>query len=96
MCIVVGRRIEEFGFGQLRDLVARYRATTIDLGTGDGPYVLAAAAADPDRLIIGVDANSAAMAWASRRAVAKPTRGGLPNARFVVAAVEALPPELAG
>jgi 16S rRNA (adenine(1408)-N(1))-methyltransferase len=58
--------------------------------------VLAAAAAGPDRLVIGVDANAAAMAVASRRAAASPRRGGLPNALFVVAAAEALPHELDG
>jgi 16S rRNA (adenine(1408)-N(1))-methyltransferase len=58
--------------------------------------VLAAAAAQPDRLVVGVDANAAGMAAASRRAAAKPARGGLPNALFVVAAVEQLPGELDG
>jgi 16S rRNA (adenine(1408)-N(1))-methyltransferase len=58
--------------------------------------VLAAAAAQADRLVVGVDANAAGMATASRRAAAKPSRGGLPNALFVVAAVQALPPELDG
>jgi 16S rRNA (adenine(1408)-N(1))-methyltransferase len=36
------------------------------------------------------------MAEASRRAARRPGRGGLPNALFVVAAAEALPPELDG
>jgi 16S rRNA (adenine(1408)-N(1))-methyltransferase len=58
--------------------------------------VLAAAAAQPDRLVVGVDASAAAMAQASRRAGGRPGRGGLPNALFVVAAAEALPPELDG
>jgi 16S rRNA (adenine(1408)-N(1))-methyltransferase len=58
--------------------------------------VLATAAAQPDRLVVGVDASVAAMAQASRRAAATPRRGGLPNALFVVAAAEALPPELDG
>jgi len=58
--------------------------------------VLATAAAQPDRLVVGVDANAAGMATASRRAAAKPSRGGLPNALFVVAAAEALPAELDG
>jgi 16S rRNA (adenine(1408)-N(1))-methyltransferase len=58
--------------------------------------VLASAAAQPDRLVVGVDANAAGMAAASRRAVARPSRGGLPNALFVVAAAEALPAELDG
>jgi 16S rRNA (adenine(1408)-N(1))-methyltransferase len=58
--------------------------------------VLATAAAQPDRLVVGVDASAAAMATASRRAAAGPRRGGLPNALFVVAAAEALPCELDG
>jgi 16S rRNA (adenine(1408)-N(1))-methyltransferase len=58
--------------------------------------VLAAAAAEPDRLVVGVDASAAAMAEASRRAGRRADRGGLPNALFVVAAAEALPPELDG
>ena len=36
------------------------------------------------------------MAEASRRAARRPEQGGRPNAGFVVAAAEALPPELAG
>jgi 16S rRNA (adenine(1408)-N(1))-methyltransferase len=58
--------------------------------------VLATAAARPDLLVVGVDANAAGMAEASRRAAASPRRGGLPNALFVVAAAEALPAELDG
>lgn len=57
----------------------------IDLGTGDGRYVLRAAAENPDTLFIGVDANAAAMAGASRRAT---RRDALPNALFAVAAAE--------
>jgi tRNA G46 methylase TrmB len=57
----------------------------IDLGTGDGRFVLAAAAARPDTLVIGLDADAAAMADASRRAA---RRGAIPNALFAVAAAE--------
>jgi 16S rRNA (adenine(1408)-N(1))-methyltransferase len=58
--------------------------------------VLATAAAEPDRLVVGVDASAAAMAEASRRAGRRAGRGGLANALFVVAAAEALPAELDG
>jgi 16S rRNA (adenine(1408)-N(1))-methyltransferase len=68
----------------------------IDLGTGDGRFVLAAAAEHPERLVVGVDASAAAMAEPSRRAAANPRRGGRPNALFVVAGAESLPPELDG
>ena len=58
--------------------------------------MLAAAAAEPDRLVVGVDASAAAMAEASRRAARPPGRGGLANALFLVAAAEALPAGLDG
>jgi 16S rRNA (adenine(1408)-N(1))-methyltransferase len=64
----------------------------VDLGTGDGRFVLQAATARPDVLAIGVDADAASMADAARRA----RRGGRANALFVIAAAEALPPELDG
>jgi len=68
----------------------------IDLGAGDGRFVLAAAAAQPDALVIGVDADAASLAEASRRAARAVRRGGLANAVFVAAAAEALPAELDG
>ena len=56
----------------------------IDLGTGDGKFVLRCARAHPERMHIGVDALAEPMAESIRRAAAKPSRGGVPNARFVV------------
>ena len=61
---------------------------TIDAGTGDGRAVLAAAAGEPATLVLGLDANAAGMAEASRRAARSGRRGGLPNAAFVLAAAE--------
>jgi 16S rRNA (adenine(1408)-N(1))-methyltransferase len=68
----------------------------VDLGTGDGRFVLAHATEHPDRLVLGVDAVADPMVDASRRAARSPGRGGLPNARYVVAALDALPAELDG
>jgi 16S rRNA (adenine(1408)-N(1))-methyltransferase len=73
--------------------VARHERVIVDLGTGDGRAALAASAADPRSLIIGIDANAAAMAEASRRA-ARQAKGNGQGALFVVAAAEALPHEL--
>lgn len=53
-----------------------------------------AALREPTTLAIGVDADAASMRETSRRAARAATKGGLPNALFVVAAVEALPDEL--
>ena len=58
--------------------------------------MLAAAKAEPERLVVGVDASPAAMAEASRRAARPAGRGGLTNAVFIVAAAEALPAGLDG
>jgi len=69
---------------------------TIDVGTGDGRAVLAAATREPTTLALGIDASAAAMAEASRRAARSARKGGLDNVRFVLAAAEALPPELDG
>jgi 16S rRNA (adenine(1408)-N(1))-methyltransferase len=64
----------------------------VDLGTGDGRFVLHAARSDPRALVIGVDADAASMVEASRKAA----RGRMRNALFVVSAVESLPHELDG
>lgn len=65
------------------------------MGTGDGRAVLARAAAEPTTLVVGIDANAAGMAEASRRAARPRSKAGLENALFVVAAAEDLPMELA-
>ena len=63
----------------------------IDIGTGDGRFVLAEARARSNAFVLGVDAVAEAMAVSSRRASAKPSRGGVENAMFVCAAAEMLP-----
>jgi 16S rRNA (adenine(1408)-N(1))-methyltransferase len=68
----------------------------VDLGTGDGRFVLAHAAAHRERFVLGVDPSHAGMTEASRRAARSEARGGLPNAAFVVSSLDALPVELDG
>ena len=68
----------------------------IDIGTGDGRFVSAAAYANPSKFYIGVDANVKPLEKPSMKATRKPTKGGLPNAMFVQAAVEDLPEEFDG
>lgn len=58
--------------------------------------MLAAAAREPRTLVIGLDANAAAMAGASRRAAGPARKGGLANAAFILAAAEAPPSALCG
>lgn len=45
--------------------------------------------------MLGLDANAAGMADAASRAARRLVQGGLPNARYIVVAAEALPDELA-
>jgi 16S rRNA (adenine(1408)-N(1))-methyltransferase len=68
----------------------------IDIGTGDGRFVSAAARASPQKFFIGIDANAKPLEKISMRATRKVKKGGLPNAMFVQAAVEDLPQELNG
>jgi 16S rRNA (adenine(1408)-N(1))-methyltransferase len=68
----------------------------IDFGTGDGAAVLRGARRDPGTLAIGLDTDAVAMRGVSRRAAAKPARGGLPNALFLVGTAQELPSVLDG
>lgn len=68
----------------------------VDIGTGDGAFVLRTARANTDALVIGIDANADAMREKSHRASVKAARGGAPNALYVHASVENLPSELEG
>lgn len=68
----------------------------IDVGTGDGRFVSAAAKANPNKFFIGIDANVKPLEKPSMKATRRPNKGGLPNALFVQAAVEDLPEELDG
>lgn len=66
----------------------------VDIGTGDGHFVYQSARRNPRKLYIGVDANPPPLEKVSEKIHRKPAKGGLPNALFVQAAVEDLPPEL--
>jgi 16S rRNA (adenine(1408)-N(1))-methyltransferase len=68
----------------------------MDIGTGDGRFVSAAARANPNKFFIGVDANVKPLEKPSMKATRKVKKGGLPNAMFVQAAIEFLPEEFAG
>jgi hypothetical protein len=68
----------------------------MDLGAGDGRYVLHRAAEHSTELVLAMDASHAAMRDASRRAARPASKGGLPNARFIASGLELLPRQLAG
>ena len=70
----------------LDDLLVRYDFAHLDIGTGDGRFVLHTAHANPRSLVIGLDACRENLRDASRRAP--------DNALFVIANARAMPPEL--
>jgi 16S rRNA (adenine(1408)-N(1))-methyltransferase len=89
----VGRGKESFPLAddEFEALANDYEDVVIDLGTGDGRFVLRTARERPQSLVIGIDPVQDAMADVARRSSAKPSRGGVPNALFLVASAEALP-----
>lgn len=78
----------------LQSLTHTGEGIVIDIGTGDGNFVSAAARKEPAKFFIGIDANVKPLEVPSRKAARKPAKGGLPNVMFVRAAVEELPEEL--
>jgi 16S rRNA (adenine(1408)-N(1))-methyltransferase len=72
------------------------QGVVIDIGTGDGRFVYQLARENPRKFYIGIDVNPEPLQKISRKVHRKPTKGGLPNAIFIQATVEALPPELDG
>lgn len=88
---VLGRKTEPLDTDWLRSRAADAAGVLIDVGTGQGKFVLDSARADPDCFVIGIDAAADSMAKAARSAGANPKKGGLPNALFVRGGAEALP-----
>lgn len=77
---------------------AHYEAAplVVDVGAGDGRWAYDQARHDASTLYVALDPDAASLADYAYRAGRKPSRGGAENARFVVASVEDLPPELQG
>ncbi|MBN1171281.1 MAG: class I SAM-dependent methyltransferase [Micromonosporaceae bacterium] len=93
---VIGRRVVALSPEDYAARRSRYEAVLLDLGTGDGKHVLHLARQRPGWLVVGLDASPDQMRKASTRAAASQSRGGLPNALFVWASAERLPPALTG
>ncbi len=88
---ICGKRCQEMKTDELDELIARianYPDVLIDLGTGDGRFVLHTARAHPARYVIGIDACRDNLYEASRRARA--------NALFLIANICSMPTELVG
>jgi len=96
MRILNGTKVMDASHDLIDSLLSDNRQKVIDLGAGDGRYVYESARADPATLYIAIDPDAETLADYAFRASRKPARGGVANALFVVASVEALPSELTG
>jgi 16S rRNA (adenine(1408)-N(1))-methyltransferase len=85
---LVGKRALAIDQPALVERLGGRTCVMVDVGTGDGRYVRAAALADPGAFAIGLDACREQLRQASRTAP--------PNALFVIANALALPRELDG
>lgn len=72
------------------------KGIVVDIGTGDGSFVYHAAKENPNKFFIGIDANAKPLSKISEKIYRGVKKGGLPNALFLLAAVEDLPLELNG
>ena len=93
---VIGKRSSPLDDAELDALARQFATVEIDIGTGDGRHVLDVARAEPDRLVIGIDAVAETMAETSRKAAGAPRKGGLGNAVFFRGAAERLPGPFTG
>jgi 16S rRNA (adenine(1408)-N(1))-methyltransferase len=81
----------------LHERIVRYdEGVILDIGTGDGLFVFRSARENPTKFFIGIDSNARALQKISEKIHRKPSKGGVPNALFIQAAVEVLPTELNG
>lgn len=88
MEIIRGKVSREMDTHEFAQHLAGYRRVLIDLGTGDGRFVLRQAQAQPGAFVIGVDA--------CRENLRATSREKCTNALFVIANAGCLPPELGG
>jgi SAM-dependent methyltransferase len=72
------------------------RRLVIDVGAGDGRFVYECARADAGGFYIALEPDADALGEYAYRASRKRARGGVGNVMFVVASIEAQPPELLG
>jgi 16S rRNA (adenine(1408)-N(1))-methyltransferase len=88
MEFIQGKRCARLDATEFKARLNSYREVWVDIGTGDGRYTLHSALANPDVLVIGIDACRENLQQISRRSPA--------NALFLIANAAALPTELTG
>jgi len=90
MIILKGNKTIEIDRNTLSSYIDKYTNVVIDLGTGDGKYVLKNAQKDKDTLYIGIDPSEKQLKVSSRDI----QRKKINNAILAVGSIESLPSEL--
>lgn len=96
MRMLQNSRIVEAPLGWREQVEADGRPVVLDLGAGDGRFSYESARHDPASLYIAVDPDADSLKTYAFKAGRKPARGGVENAIFIVAGLEALPAALHG
>jgi 16S rRNA (adenine(1408)-N(1))-methyltransferase len=94
MEILKGKKSDTLSHADFVALAAQYSQVAVDIGTGDGKFIYHLARNHPDWLCIGLDAARENLVENAAKIYKKPAKGGLPNALYVISAIENLPPEL--
>ncbi|MCI7300521.1 MAG: 16S rRNA (adenine(1408)-N(1))-methyltransferase NpmA [Clostridia bacterium] len=94
MLILKGTKTVDLSKDELTEIISRFDRVHIDLGTGDGRNIYKLAINNPNTLFIGIDPVKENLFDISKKIIKKPSKGGLSNVVFVIAAAESLPFEL--
>lgn len=92
MKVLKGKTIVEFF--DFDKIIEEFDSVIVDIGTGNGRFVYKNARKNPAGFYIGIDPVSENMAEYASKAIKKPSKGGISNVLYVVAAAEELPQEL--
>lgn len=90
MKIIKGNKSDTLTKNQLDEIVSKYNKVIVDLGTGDGRFVLKNALKNPNNLYIGIDPSEKQLQIYSKEANKK----RLNNALFVVDSLQMLTSDL--
>ncbi|MGW1682672.1 16S rRNA (adenine(1408)-N(1))-methyltransferase KamC [Saccharopolyspora sp. NPDC002376] len=94
---VVGKNVVEFSAEQFDEMLNKYTAgVVLDVGAGNAKHAYHLARAEPDKLVIALDAAKDNMQKVAGKTKVSPAKGGAPNLLCVWASAEKPPSEIHG
>lgn len=76
------------------NIIEKFDSVIVDIGTGNGRFVYKNARNNPKDFYIGIDPVAENMMEFSTKTIKKPSKGGIANAIYIIAAAEKLPQKL--